>query len=482
MLLAMLVPTFASCVSDIPSESVATSESESVTEKESEIESDPDEEESKMVLSGAYGDSILHAAALANKVQAYYTDPDRLSYRIENANMSLDYALDLTGKQQVTALKSVSGKTYVENTMDVFVEMTDGKRYYASDSSKSTRANLFKYGYYYYDLHLLEQNFSGKVNITESESVRMSLFNTASAGAGGLRIDGEGVISFTVADGDPSVSAPRLSYDADTYNAISLELCSTNATKAKIYFVAGGNSGHTSQQSVAFDIRNDGEFHTYTVILSGAEGYTGRVSNIRIDIDNAALGDDIKLRNVSLSAVDSNAPALLLDRQLHTYSDKLNQVLHFVATEDVSGIVSLGIVTDIKEDRVKSFVVKDREGLKYSLEEVAWESAEYAGFLIDGVGVFGIILVDHENSGRLTVTCEDGYFKVIQSSTPEGGMISKPEGSTANDYYMGQRVYTDECDSLDLFIAEAELERAPTSKISSDKYLGYDALRGAYRF
>lgn len=110
------------------------------------------------------------------------------------------------------------------------------------------------------------------------------------------------------------------------------------------------------------------------------------------------------------------------------------------------------------------------------------------------MGVFGYILPVHENSGSLTVTLADGVYTITQTSTPTGGSISAypvdyPDTTTVNEakvtntsnaYRMGQRIYTDENDTLDAFIAEAENERNPLSTITCDTSYTYDALRGAY--
>lgn len=43
--------------------------------------------------------------------------------------------------------------------MDVFVRMKNGSTYYASESQKSAEANLYRFGYYYYEGLFEFQNF-----------------------------------------------------------------------------------------------------------------------------------------------------------------------------------------------------------------------------------------------------------------------------------------------------------------------------------
>lgn len=65
---------------------------------------------------------------------------------------------------------------------------------------------------------------------------------------------------------------------------------------------------------------------------------------------------------------------------LHTYSDKMNQVLHFVAQQDTTGIAQLGMLTEIDAATVDKLIVKDGSGTHTSPEDVDWASAEYVGF------------------------------------------------------------------------------------------------------
>ena len=84
-----------------------------------------------------------NAANLSNGVNAYYTSGDRDGYVVENSNMKFHYPL--TSNQSAT-ITDMNGNVYVENTMDVYVNI-GGTKYYASNSIKEATANLFRYGY-----------------------------------------------------------------------------------------------------------------------------------------------------------------------------------------------------------------------------------------------------------------------------------------------------------------------------------------------
>ena len=103
--------------------------------------------------------SMVYANSIANKVQAYYDRPDRSSYTITNTQIELVHDLMKPGSKYVTALKSNKGKTYLKNTMDIFVKDTDGNVYYASKSPSAGRINTTRLGYYYYESHVRDLGF-----------------------------------------------------------------------------------------------------------------------------------------------------------------------------------------------------------------------------------------------------------------------------------------------------------------------------------
>lgn len=116
---------------------------------------------------------IENANKLANRVQTYFPTPDRTSFAFENQEMYLEYILSSAKDQQVGVLKNKNGHTYIENTMDVYVRMQNtGKTYYVSKSTIPTTANIYRFGYYYYEMRLEEQVFSNDVNISDEDRFR----------------------------------------------------------------------------------------------------------------------------------------------------------------------------------------------------------------------------------------------------------------------------------------------------------------------
>ena len=435
-------------------------------------------------LTGPYADTIMLSNRLADGVQAYYANPQRTAYRIENRNMSLEYTLSSAGSQLVTELKNAKGQTYLRDTMDVFITMADGKTYLASESTAAPHPNIYRLGYYYYDTHIMGQNFMGGSSIVREMPFTIHRTTIKTNQVTGFQVK-DGVISYTANGNDPYVYTPLnknkegLCFPAEEYNAVQFSVKST-ATEGHLYFVAGSSTSHNSDQQVRFNLEANGEWNTYTVVLNTVPDYTDIVTSLRFDIGNA--GEQVEIKDIKAVKLDTSAPAILLDRTFHTYSDKMNQVLHFVASERVEGIKGMGYVTNIPADTVDKLVVKDAKGTHDSLDGVDFATVEYVGFDIKGVGVLGFVLLPHENSGKLEISLADGVYTVTQTACPKDGIMTANPDNTSDDFYMGHRLYTDDTHDFTTFLKEAEIERHPLETLGGDSYAGYDALRGAYKF
>ncbi len=105
-------------------------------------------------------DTVTSANQLANGVQGYYTNSDRVAYRVDNQTMSLD--LSLTGNIVAQSMSNSQGKNYLINTLDSYV-VYNGERVYASDSTMDARVNTIKLGYYYYSVYLRDILFGSSI-------------------------------------------------------------------------------------------------------------------------------------------------------------------------------------------------------------------------------------------------------------------------------------------------------------------------------
>ncbi len=267
---------------------------------------------------------------------------------------------------------------------------------------------------------------------------------------------------------------------------------SDSASSLDILFLNKGGAYNLSKAKNRIQLKNDGEWHTYTVPTYSMieNGYTGEIAGLRFDFDGLT-GTDIEIKDIKLQNYTFDSVPLTFDRVMHTYSDRLHQELHVVAYENTSGIAAIGMTTEISANTVDKIIVKDKNGTHTTLDGVDWQSAEYIGFDIKNVGIFGYIVPADGESGGIVVTLEGGVYTIVQEHTPEGGKILAPMSDTSNDFRMGQRLYTDENHTFDAFITQAEQERHPltanniiidTNDTPRAKFKCYDSIRGAYYF
>ena len=149
----------------------------------------------------------------------------------------------------ISSITTKSGKVLLENTMDVYITMQDGSTYYASQSTTPARMNMFKYGYYYYDLHLLDQNFMGNLEIEAELNLQLGLLMYGNH-INSIRTR-NGVLSFNITGDDPYIymdSNNSAGHFDTRYTAIQFTMRTTSTTKGEIFFISGNATGHNGEQ------------------------------------------------------------------------------------------------------------------------------------------------------------------------------------------------------------------------------------------
>ena len=486
LLVSMLAGTLAACKDKPQDDPEQTTDNQETTT--------PPEEEKETVheslLSGDYASLVENAYWLSNGVNAYYANPIRNAYTVENQKMKLNYSFDPEKPQQVTSLTTPGGKPYITDTMDVYVKMENGKTFYASESSAAGTANIYRFGYYYYDVHLADQNFTNDIKFTGDRDLNLESLRQCRDTTEPVVTDG--VLTTTITSSvDPYIYG-NVKFRTNEVNNLQLTMRTTSVAEIQLYIKIGSDD-FSNARWVVLPVINDGEWHTYNFALNDLtiEDYSGMVNAIRLDFIGSP-GDKVEIKDLKVNRmVTDNAPPLYLDRTLHVYSDKMNHVVHICAMLDTAGIAEIGQITDLAADTVDKLIVKDAQGEHTSLDGVDWATAEYIAFDVKGTGIFGYILLKDVSSGSMKVTLEDGKYRIVQYTTPKDGTILAPQGSTENDFYMGQRIYTDLTHDFEAFRKAAYEERNPLApeniKVDTEKaplaaYAGYDAIRGAYKF
>lgn len=425
--------------------------------------------------------TINLAGTLANKVTAYYPDASRREFVIENANAKLIYLMcDPGAPALVGRLENTKGMPYLTNTLDTFLELGGSDTFYASGST--ARANVYDQGYYYYDVHLLGQNFTGPDCVAAGKPVNLLSVSSTHDVVVPKKAEADGSYKFVVQDPLDPYFCFKLNANTAEIDAVMITMSVTRSGEACFYWISGSHANYSDAQRMNFSLTNDGEFHTYLVPIARGEDFNGTLSGLRLDVGNVAK-QAIYIKEISLVKMRDDTPQLTVDRDFVVYSDKMNDVARFLADSDLKNITGMGTELRIPADTVQKLIVSDCGGLHDKLSEVDWPTAEYIGFDVKDAGIFGYILLAHETSGTLSVELKDGEYVLRQSYVPKNGEMKKN-----TEVFVGHRLYTDESHDFAAFVYAADCERNPLTSIrvagssKSTYYKGYDALRGIYEF
>ena len=459
-----------------------------------DTETDTEETMPPIELEGEHADLIELNHKLSNSVSAFYTDGGRSEFNLKNLQMTMSYSIKGDTKRQVTAIRNSKGKSYVEDTMDVFVRMTDGGVFYASDSASMANVNLYRLGYYYYEGLFEFQDFvPSDMKTTAGKEVRVQRVNKSSSNQVKFANTDDG-LKVTISDTfDPYFVYSGLNVDTKAANVLSITMKATGVvSNVYLYFATDKAPGFDENKKMEFAVSADGEYHTYSLYMPLNLYYKDNVTSLRFDL-SGAVGDSVEIKDISFGKTElGELPvSLTTSRRFHVYSDKMHHVVQFAATKETKNIAELGMVTRVDASTVDKLLVKDKNGEHSTLDGVDWASVECIGFDIKNVGVFGFILPDEDFAGSVKVTLVDGQYVVEETIVPENNRVIPSEKGTvnANDIYLGQRIYTDEAHDFEGLLYETFVELNPlTSKqitvIKGEDpaaYLGYDAMRGIYK-
>ncbi len=451
---------------------------------EEEIETDTETESEAVVEVEIpvtdFSDSIEEANKLSNTVNAYFDDADRSSLTVTNDDVTYVFDLMANGNQLLTALTGKNGGTFLENTSDAFLLMKDGKKLYSSSTNALAQTNIYRQGYYFYDVHVYGADFSGSITDYKFQKA----FPTSGFGFAGVESvsqnGGEHILKVTDKV-DPRIYLSLKGISTEKFQFIELTMKCTVSDSGQIYVRTDDMSAFSAEKVVNFNLTPDGEYHTYIIPISSVPNYTGEVAQVRFDI-GTEIGEEFTIKSVRLVG-NEDVPSVGLDRTLYVYSDKANQVMHLVATADSKNIAAYGWETKVPAAKVAKLIVGDKNGKHESLDSIDWASATYIAFDLKNVGILGYILLDRADSGSLKVELQDGNYVITQSITPANNTIT-----AGSDLYMGHRLYTKEIHSFDDFLHEVYCEYNPLKTVSvigesrNYRFAEYDTLRGAYKF
>ena len=475
-----------------PSGTEGTTKEEDPSSSEETTDNPGSETTEGSQLQGTNEELINNAQNLAGVVNSYFDDVNRNHFIMENGNTVLKYAIKAENFQGFASISNKNGVDYVKDTMVAYVAKKNGSIHYSSASNADTQANINRFGYYYYENRLECEVLMNTESPAEAETkANLKKFHSPVAMAAGCK---DGILNLTL---NEDASDYKVYSDVDVSDrdflkiTLKAALSETSNTSFSIFFKYTAEDSYQANVVVNIDLINDNEYHTYYVPLTSLPGFEGKIYSVRLDPNGGCKGDKYAISEISFEK--RNTADVYLARAVHVYSDKVHQTLQFAVKNELTDIAEVGMITKIDKNTVAKVVIKDKKGIHESFDDIDWSTAEYVGFDIIDAGIFGYILpLDKEAAGKITVTEEDGMYVIKQYTTPRGYTISPSPAGTGNenDFYMGQRIYTDDSHNFTKFLHEAYCERNPLKdknivvheEYSEDgAFLEYDSLRGIYK-
>ena len=178
---------------------------------------------------------------------------------------------------------------------------------------------------------------------------------------------------------------------------------------------------------------------------------------------------------------------LYATKTYHTYSDRLYQEFTVVASGTTSGILGIGFEMKIPVANVDKLIIDGTEN------STATTFEEYIGFDVKGVGVVGIIVAGYDEAGytvRCTLT-NDGTYYIVRQQVRMPNQLTQAADKTAltsaNQFSIWNRLYTDETHAFDGITAANQEEQNPLTNITvttedGGAFTGYNYATGAYTF
>ncbi|MCR4615126.1 MAG: hypothetical protein K5756_03155 [Clostridiales bacterium] len=238
-------------------------------------------------------------------------------------------------------------------------------------------------------------------------------------------------------------------------------------------------------------VRNS--FDVYYTDRNGTTRYASE-SGAEARINTIRLGEyyyDTHVRDMDFTLTGKNAK-FKADKNYHVYADRLYEQLSLYAVKPTTDLQTFGAVIRIPADTVTAVQIRDAAGIHGNVDGIDAASVEYAAFDIAGTGVFAVIIPSDGSTGKVTVTMNKGYYIIDQTAayTPGTGINQYDEtgGYQLNTVTFGRRLYTDRTHSFEKVDKAAWLEHNPLTGIAvkggngAAKFLGYNALNGAYTF
>ncbi|MBQ8164438.1 MAG: hypothetical protein IJZ94_01290 [Clostridia bacterium] len=430
-----------------------------------------------------FNESVVYANEIANKIQAKYTDGGRTAYEVKNNDTVLNETI-YSSEKIGTTLSNKDGNSYFKDTLDVYAIDSSGDEYSVSSYLSNGKINTTKLGYYYYDVNVrdLYMGYSGGVSYPADAGINLTPSSWGVYNMSAPYIDSDGNFSVKVTDSyDPYFYLNGLSIDGKAANAVEITLKTDgDSGNCAVYFYTSDKDGFNAEQMTSFDLKNDGEFHTYVVLLGN---YEKNIAGIRFDLGTKA-GEKVTVKSARFAYSKTLKVPVAVEKTFHSYPDKIHFEASVLSTDSVlpvKDIKEYGYKVSFDKSSVVSSVIKNSGVSETLFSGKTYTSPEYVAFDIKDAGVVGFIIPNDGSSYRLKLSEDSSsYTLYVYLKNSSWIKFGKPVS-------ISSRIYNDSAHSFEGIAEAAKIERNPFSGITvkssrKGKFTGYDYATGAYMF
>ena len=299
--------------------------------------------------------------------------------------------------------------------------------------------------------------------------------------------------------GDSNLSASVLAA-AKASNAV--QAVYTDSTRSRYQMrnaqmVLTHNLSITGNAGATLNAAGGGSYLTDTLdpyyVTTGGQKYYASASADKARPNTIRLGEYYYESHIRDLKFEKKAGgAFWVDKTYHIYADRLYQEIILLANAASTALGAFGQDTKIAVDQVAALQIRDANGIHSTLDGVDAATVEYVAFDIKEVGIVGFIIPSDGSTAFTRVTSDGKNYTITQQANFTGGTgvnkFDESGGYALNSVRFGSRIYTDAAHDFAGIEAAAVLERNPLQGISvtggnaNGEYLGYEPLRGSYKF
>jgi len=233
----------------------------------------------------------------------------------------------------------------------------------------------------------------------------------------------EGVLCFSITGFDPWIYSPRIDVPAEELYVIEVEVAASKGEALKLYWITDRSPNWGEDKAALLPIEADGRFHTYELDLRAYRGWSGRVLQLRLDLEPPdAVGAVVCLHRVVLRAKPAELEVVYAGPDCSlVVSGKLFSMI--VRLRNTGGVAFNGVsVTALAPSGPVSSTLRE------PLPPLGQLEARVSGLVLEGEGVFTVPIVVEASGVRVA---KNVTLLAVRSERLERSVASLEGGGVA---------------------------------------------------